>query len=268
MRARIAQLQLVADRRRARVRQREDVVREWWGGEGEPATVPEWPDDSLGHRLLSDWLMVAALGAPPLEQARVPDPAVVRSDPLQWEVAVRVLLRAVAVDGLGVDDPGVAALLSALAPVVAAELEAEEGVDQLDWGEGSVAFPEEGGPAFLIGCCALVHATWTLAAAEPLAVVALLLDDAVGGQGRVVAEVLVRAMSQHFACEGASDVELLERLGPGTSGDPLRDLVSAGLTAPRDALRAGLVVLGRLAGVCMTGASSVLGAGATEPGPA
>jgi hypothetical protein len=123
---------------------------------------------------------------------------------------------------------------------------------------------------FVIGCCALVHATWTAIGDDPLAdvldVVSPLVDSAVPGRGRVVAEALVVAFSDHYSCERAADVELLERLGDETSGDPLRDLISAGVIAPQDALRVGLEVLGRLAELCKTGSVSVLDLATPERG--
>jgi len=73
-----------------------------------------------------------------------------------------------------------------------------------------------------------------------------------------VVAALFGAFSEHYSCERAADIELLESLGADTSGDPLRDLVSAGVIPPADALRAGLEVLGRLAELCKTESVSVL----------
>ncbi|MHB1782873.1 MAG: hypothetical protein ACYCTE_09315 [Acidimicrobiales bacterium] len=230
-------------------------------GDAVPAHLPEWPADSLGDRLFSDELFQSALGVPPLQDANLPDPATIRSDPLLWSVAAWGLVRAVVLDRLEVEDPAVAALLAVLAPVVEAELAASEARrDGLEPGAIAPNFPDEDGPVFVIGCCALVHATWTAIGDDPLAevldVVSPLLDSAVPGRDRVVAETLVGAFSDHYSCERAADVELLERLGAETSGDPLRDLISAGVIAPEDVLRVGLEVLGRLAELCTT--SSIL----------
>ncbi len=241
-----------------------------------PAVLPDWPEDSLGDRLFSDRLFRLALDVPPLQSAKVPDPATIRGDPAQWGVAAWVLMRAVVLDGLGVGDPAVASLLAALAPVVEAELAASEAAaaEARRAGLEPVAitpdFPDEDGPVFVIGCCALVHATWTAlgddSLAEVLDVVAPLVGSAVPGSGRKVAEALVGALSEHYSFEQAADVELLERLGAETSGDPLRDLVSAGVIAPEDVLRVGLDVLARLAELCKSGSVSVLHRDAPTPG--
>ncbi|MDA8286627.1 MAG: hypothetical protein M0Z42_25770 [Actinomycetota bacterium] len=59
---------------------------------------------------------------PALQSAKVPDPAAIRGDPAQWSVTAWVLVRAVMLNGLRVEDPAVAALLGVLAPVAEAEL--------------------------------------------------------------------------------------------------------------------------------------------------
>lgn len=264
----VSGLKLVCDRGRDRDRRLAEVTGQWWRGDALPALVPEWPEDSLGDRLFSDALFQSALGVPPLRSAQVPDPSTIRSDPVQWSVAAWVLVRAVVLDGLGVEDPAVAALLAVLAPVVEAELAASEAAaaearrDGLEPGAIAPDFPDEDGPVFVIGCCALVHAIWTVIGDDPLAevldVMSPLVDSAVPGRGRDVAERLVGAFSDHYSCERAADVELLERLGAETSGDPLRDLISAGVIAPEDVLRVGLEVLAGLAELCKTSSVSIL----------
>ncbi len=249
-------------------RRHAEAAGRWWRGDAVPAALPDWPEDSLGDRLFSDRLFRSALGVPPLQSANLPDPSTIRGDPAQWGVAAWVLVRAVVLDGLGVEDPAVAALLSVLAPVVEAELAASEAAaaearrDGLGPGAITPDFPDEDGPVFVIGCCALVHATWTAlgddSLGEVLDVVSPLVDGALAGSGHEVAEALVRALSEHYSFERPADLELLERLGAETSGDPLRDLVSAGVIAPEDALRVGLAVLGRLAELCTTGSVSIL----------
>jgi hypothetical protein len=264
----VSGLKVLGDWRRDRDRRQAEAIGQWWSGDAVPALVPDWPEDSLGDRLFSDELFQSALGVPPLRSAQVPDPSTIRSDPVQWSVAAWVLVRAVVLDGLGVEDPAVTALLAVLATVVEAELAASEAAavearrDGLEPGAIAPDFPDEDGPVFVIGCCALVHATWTAIGDDPLAevldVVSPLLDSAVPGRGCDVAEALVRAFADHYACERAADVELLERLGAETSGNPLRDLISAGVIAPEDVLRIGLEVLGRLAELCKTSSVSVL----------
>ncbi len=261
-------LKLLADWARDTDRRLAEATRKWWSGDPVPAALPDWPEDSLGDRLFSDRLFRSALGVPALKDAKVPEPAAIRSDPAQWSVAAWVLVRAVALEGLSVEDPAVAELLEVLVPVAQAELAAGEvaasGARRAGLAPEAIA-PElfdDDGPAFVIGCCALVHAIWTAIGDDPLAevldVVSPLVDGALPGRGRVVAEALARAFSEHYACERAADVELLERLGTDTSGDPLRDLVSAGVIAPGDALRVGLEVLRRLAELCKTESVSVL----------
>jgi len=272
----VSRLKLVGDRGRDRDRRLAEVTGQWWSGDALPALVPEWPENSLGERLFSDWLFQSALGVPPLRSAQVPDPATIRSDPVQWSVAAWVLVRAVVLDGLEVEDPAVAGLLAVLEPVVEAELVASEAAaaearrDGLEPGAIAPDFPDEDGPVFLIGCCALVHATWTAIGDDPLAdvldVVSPLVDSALPGRGRLVAEALVGAFSEHYACERPADVELLERLGVETSSNPLQDLISAGEVAPADALRVGLEVLARLAELCKTSSVSVLDRATPERG--
>ena len=264
----VAGLKLLSDWARDRDRRLAEAAGQWWSGDAVPALVPEWPEDSLGDRLFSDRLFRSALGVPPLQSANLPDPATIRSDPVQWSVATWVLVRAVVFDGLSVEDPAVAGLLGVLAPVVEAGLAAwelaaaEARRDGLEPGAITPDFPDEDGPVFIIGCCALVHATWTAIGDDPLAevldVVSPLVDGALPGRGRDVAEALVGAFSEHYSCERAADVELLERLGADTSGDPLRDLISAGVIPPADVLRVGLEVLARLAELCTTSLVSVL----------
>lgn len=264
----VAGLKLLADWGRDRDRRQAEATRQWWGGDPVPAVLPDWPEDSLGDRLFSDRLFASTLGVPPLRNTKVPDPATIRSDPAQWSVAAWVLVRAVVLDGLGVEDPAVAALLEVLAPVAQAELAAGEAAaaearrDGLRPGAIAPELPDQDGPVFVIGCCALVHAIWTAIGDDPLeealGVVSPLIDSAVPGRGRVVAEALAGALAEHYACEREADVELLESLGAESSGDPLRDLVSAGVVAPPDALLVGLDVLGRLAELCKTASVSVL----------
>lgn len=265
----VAGLKVFTDWGRDRDRRLEEATGLWWSAEPVPVRLPEWPAESLGDRLFSDRLFQRALTVPSVKSARVPDPATVVSDPAQWTVAAWVLVRAAVLDELTVDDPAVAALLEVLTPVAHAELSAREAaaaearLDGLGEGEVAPEFFDDDGPVFVIGCCALVHAVWTVIGDDPLAemvdLVSPLVDGALPGRGRVLAEALVRAFSDHYACGRAADIELLARLGDETSGDPLRDLVSAGVVAPADVLRVGLDVLARLADLCKTDAVSVLG---------
>lgn len=245
-----------------------EMTAQWWDGDPTPVCLPQWPEDSLGDRLFSDRLFRQVLEVPPLDHAKVPDPATIAADPAQWEVAALVLIRAVVLDGLGLEDPAMAALLEALAPVVRAELAACAGAAaeaRRDGPPPGTIAPEgfDGdGPVFVIGCCALIQATWTVIGEDPLQEVldllAPLLDGALPGRGRVVAEALLVAFSDHHACEQPGDLEVFGRLRDETSGDPIQDLVLQGVVPPEGALGVALEVLGRLAGLCMSEAVSVL----------
>lgn len=245
-----------------------EVTARWWDGEPVPVRLPQWPTGSLGDRLFSDPLFCRVLDVPPLDRAKLPDPATIASDRAQREVAAWVLVRAVVLDGPSLEDEAVAALVEALDPVVRAELAACEAAaaDARRDGLGPGALAPEGfdgdGPVFVFGCCALVHAIWTAIGEDPLAeildLLSPLLDDALPGRGRLVAEALVLAFSDHYACEREGDLEVLGRLGDETSGNPLQDLVAAGVVSPEDALGVGLELVAGLARLCMTDAVSVL----------
>ena len=250
------------------------AVREAWStapGETQ-ARLTRWPDDSLGDRFASSVLLHAAK-APRLQEAAVPDASVIASDPAQWAVAVEILIRSVSLDGLNVDDPAVQSLCEAVRPLVEAELADAKEVetDAEEDGFRRMAhvpgFEDEDGPVFLLGCCALVDTVWTLIGDDPLEPVLEMLGRRLSGprlgvDGRMLAETALRAFAQHHLLEQPGDVELLERLGPSRSGDPLVDLVLDGMVGPSDALRLGLQVLKVLAGLCQSEQMSVLpGAG-------
>jgi hypothetical protein len=74
--------------------------------------------------------------------------------------------------------------------------------------------------------------------------------------GKVMAEVLIRAFADQYQCTEPHDVRTLDRLGPAASGGPLTDLVQAKDAAPEDALRLGLVALAALADLARTDADS------------
>ena len=91
-----------------------------------------------------------------------------------------------------------------------------------------------------------------------LDVLAPALDDALPGEGQVIADALIRAFAHHHQCEMPGDAQVLERLGDLGSGDPLADLVAARLVTPRDSVRVGLTVLSALAALGRSGSPSVL----------
>jgi len=111
--------------------------------------------------------------------------------------------------------------------------------------------------------------TWAIIGLDPveqvLAVLERRMRGALAGAGyaegtdaRVIAESLIRALTDGYRFEEPGDVETLERLGRDTSGNVLLDLMRARQTEPGDALRLGLVILAALADLARTDAGSVL----------
>jgi hypothetical protein len=246
-------------------REREAQAAKMWCGGVTPkrATLPSWAPDSVGDRFFSDNDIAAAAAAPPLADAILPAKEELSQDPAHRAVAILALVRGIALDGLDVSDPAVAALTDLLTPVVTKEFAcAEDDAADPEFSAGD-------GPLFQVGGCVLVDATWAIVGLEPLEpVVALLerrLDDAhtglgTGLTGAVVAEALVRAFAGSYRCEMPGDAECLKRLGPTRSGNPLHDLILAKAIAPENSLRLGLIVLGVLADLARTDAMSVLSA--------
>jgi hypothetical protein len=240
--------------------------RAWWcgGREAVPAEAPRWAEGSLGDRFFTGSYLEEARNAPSLLTAQIPDAAVIAADSAHWNVAANVLIRAVAFDGLTPADPAASALLGVLAPIAEAELAHAEQMsrdeDGLDWEDDG--FPEQDGPVFLLGGCALVDAVWAVVGEDALTgilgVLARALDGAVPGlDGQAAAEALVAAFAEEYRCELPGDAELLDRIGyPGSNA--LEILVAAGAVPPADVLRAGLMILAVLAGLCRSGAASLL----------
>jgi hypothetical protein len=267
----IAGLQAMSDEFRSRKEQYESACRVWCdGGEPVPPSEPEWPEDSLGGRLFASSMhMDEARGAPSLLTATVPDHTVISANSAHWAVAANALVRAVAFDGLRPDHVVVSTLLNVLGPIAEAELAygrvAEARLDRYELGpeEQEPEFPEQDGPVFLLGACALVDATWAVVGLDPVskvhAVLARELDDAVPGlEGAAAADALIGAFAEHYRCEEPGDAELLDRIGRQASGDALENLVAAKAVPPRDVLRAGLTVLSVLTGLCRSESVSVL----------
>jgi hypothetical protein len=248
----LAALQAMSDSMAARRDGLTAACRAWWGEhDPSPAEVPAWPAGSVGDRFFSGMLLAEARKSPPLPAAKVPDAGVIAADPAHWSVATWVLVRAVILDGVPLDDPAVSGLLGVLGRFAAAEpAECEPG------------FPGQDGPVFLLGTCALVDATWALTGDDSLCdvldVLTPALDDALPGEGQVMADALVRAFAHHHQCEMPGDAQVLERLGGLGSGDPLADLVAARLVTPRDSVRVGLTVLSVLAELGRSESPSVL----------
>jgi hypothetical protein len=248
--------------------------RAWWGEhDPSPADAPAWPSGSVGDRFFSGMLLAEARRTPSLPAATVPDARVIAADPAHWSVATWVLVRAVILDGVPLDDPAVSGLLGVLAQFAVAEFDcrgagaggtgrASDGRPGAGPAGGEPGFPGQDGPVFLLGTCALVDAVWALTGDDSLSdvldVLAPALDDALPGEGQVIADALVRAFAHHHQCEMPGDAQVLERLGDLGSGDPLADLVAAGLVTPHDSVRVALTVLSALAELGRSGSTSVL----------
>ena len=266
---------LRAERMQALARQAEErderiaaARRAWCGGaEPVPATAQRWARDSLGDRFFSSTFIDRARSAPSLATAQIPDAAVIAANPAHWNVAAEALIRAVTFDELAPDHPAISTLLEALAPVAVAEVAYGEAADAamyagLDWDEDEPEFPEEDGPVFAVGACALVDATWTVIGEDPLRDILELLvpvlEDAVPGvPGQVTADALIAAFASEYRCELPGDAEVLERI-KYHDGDALRILVAAGAARPADLLPIGVAVLSALAHLCRSDSASVL----------
>ena len=98
--------------------------RAWWGEhDPSPADAPAWPSGSVGDRFFSGMLLAEARKTPSLPAATVPDARVIAADPAHWSVATWVLVRAVILDGVPLDDPAVSGLLGVLAQFAVAEFD-------------------------------------------------------------------------------------------------------------------------------------------------
>lgn len=251
------------------------ACREWCDGdEPVPAREPEWPEDSLGHRFFTGTFMDEARRAPSLLTASIPDHTVISTQSVHWGVAMNALVRAVAFDGLRPGHLVVSTLLDLLGPVAEAELAYGSAMESwLDRhgpepheqrpAEPEPEFPEDDGPASLLGTCVLTDATWALVGLDPVrevhAALAPVLDESVPGlEGRAVADLLIGAFARHYRCEEPGDAELLDRIGREASGNPLEELAAAKAVAPREVLRAGLTVLCVLAEQARSGSNSIL----------
>jgi hypothetical protein len=244
--------------------------RQWCGGaEPIPAEPPKWPKGSLGERLCLSTHVAQTRNAPSLLTARVPDAAVIAADPAQWNVAARALIRAVVFDGVPVDHPVVSMLADVLAPVAEAELAYGQAMEAwldrrlFDEQEGEPEFPEQDGPVFLLGGCAMVDATWAVVGEDPLSDVLPVLRPALAGavpglEGQVVADALIGALATHYQLQMPGDAEVLERIAREVGGNGLANLVAAGAVPPRDIVRVGLMVLSVLTELCRSDSASVL----------
>jgi hypothetical protein len=220
----VAGLHALVQETKGRQEREADACRIWSGGaEPVPAEAARWSEGSLGDRFFGGFHLEQARNAPCLATAEIPDAAVIAADSAHWNVAASALVRAVAFDGLGLDDPAVRRLLEVLAPIAEAELAYRKAADAamygpgLDWDEDEPEFPELDGPVFLLGGCALVDAVWAAVGEDPLTdvlgVLLPVLDDAVPGlDGQVAADALIGAFASEYRCEQPGDAEVLERI--------------------------------------------------------
>jgi hypothetical protein len=268
MRQLAAGLQAMVEESQDRQEREAAAARIWSGGtEPVPAEAPRWTEDSLGGRFFGGTFIEEARSAPGLATAQIPDAAVIAADPAHWNVAANALIRAVAFDGLGLDHPAVSTLLEVFAPIAEAELAYGEAADAamyggyVDW-DDEPEFPEDDGPVFLVGGCALMDATWAAVGedslSEVLGVLVPVLDAVVPGlDGQVTADALIGAFAREFRCEQPGDAEVLERIGD-VQGNALVNLVRAGAVPPRDALPVALQLLSALAELCRSESASLL----------
>ena len=159
-------------------------------------------------------------------------------------------------------------LLEVLAPIAEAELVHGQAIEAwLDRGgpysgEPGSDFPEEDGPVYLLGGCALVDAIRATLGEDPLSEVLGELVPVLGGaapglDGQAAADALIGALAAEYRGEHPGDAEVLQRIGrPGFN--PLETLVATGAVPPGDILPAGLQVLSALARLSQSGSASIL----------
>jgi hypothetical protein len=251
-------------------RKREATARWIWSGGAEPvpAVAAPWREGSLGDRFFGGHFLGEAQKAPCLASADIPDAAAIAAHPAHWNVATQALVRAVVYDGLGPDHPAVSTVLEVLAPIAEAELAYGEAADAAmfqigtDKDEDEPEFPEQDGPVFLLGVCALMDALWAALGEDSLgeiqAVLLPVLREAVPSlDAQAAVDALYGAFLKHYQSDQPSDAELLQRIGD-VQGDALVNLVRAGVVKPRDILPVGLRLLSALAQLCRSNAPSLL----------
>jgi hypothetical protein len=217
--------------------------RAWCGGEQPvPARRPWWAQGPLGRDLLRDMNVAQAQGAPCLLTAEIPNAAVIAADSAHWNLATKVLIRAVVFDGLEIGHPAVGALTTMLAPVIGAELDSREAVRS--WlaadhrnRQPVPGFPVLDGPLLILSQCVVAKSTRAVAGSNPgseeLAVLSRALDGMIPGvAGSVVSESL--------PCD-----------------DPLEAVIATGVVAPGKLLETGLAILSALVHICQTEAAMI-----------
>lgn len=262
----VAALEQMSDMAAAERARQSEAARAWAGGSAPAiASIPEWPDGSVGHRFFTSRSVGDAAEAPSLREAVPPDAGTLAADPGHMAVAGHALVRAVVLDDLAIGDPAVAAVADALLPAVQSEREYWSDETQMS------EFPELSGPLFLIGGRALFDATLAVVGdddpLEPVLGVLTTRLDAVlkplglgaGVTGTVVGAALICALTKDYAFEKPGDAELLTRLNAEeAAGNALEGLLRDKVIGPEDAIRVGLAVLAGLADLCRTQSASIL----------
>jgi hypothetical protein len=249
-------------------REREATARWIWSGGAEPvpAVVPPWREDSLGERFCDGAFLREARNAPCLSTAEIPDAALLAAHPGHWNVATNALVRAVAFDCLGLDHPAVSTVLEMLAPIAEAELvygeAADAAMEQFGTDRDVPEFPDQDGPVFLLGVCALMDALWAVVGEDSLTEIQGVLlpalhDARPAVDAQAAVDALFGAFAKHYQCAQPGDAELLERIGH-VEGDALVNLVRAGAVKPADIIPVGLKLLSALAQLCRSNSPSLL----------
>jgi hypothetical protein len=216
----LARLQAMSDELQVRCKLRAAARRAWCGQDPAPAELPCWPEDSAGDRFFSGMMLDEAMKAPCLATAVMPDARVIAAEPARWNVALSVLVRAVLLDGVPVDDPKVQAILGVLAPVAEAEYYRQAAsLAAFRIGTAGVGdepeFPEQDGPMSLLGTCGLVDApscSRTSSPASPGRPAARVVPSMAGRPGPGGSG---RGGSEPDRVPGAPGVGCPEQLGPG-----------------------------------------------------
>src|ERR1700730_14970009 len=228
-------------------------------------TLRQVAGESVAAFFFAEPVLRRAAAAPPATVVVLPPSERMLAYGSAREAVASVLLRAVVFDGLPAADPAIGVLMEHLAPVI-------------EWEAGRFGRPVSDaeaeeivtGPAFVTGT-ALVEAARAVIAEDRIAPVMEFLEpvlDAALAPLGLPAELTGAAVARALACTAAhaytftdpGDTALLNQLDPDstTSENALETLVTDKLLAPRDALLAGLAVLGALAGLCRSNAVSGL----------
>ena len=91
-------------------------------------------------------------------------------------------------------------------------------------------FPEQDGPVFMLGVCALMDALWAVVGQDSLSEIQGVLlpalhDGLPSLDSQAAADALIGAFAKHYQCAQPGDAELLERIGD-VEGDALVSLAT------------------------------------------